>query len=35
MSSERLEACEEELKALLEELQSTISYQLPTKDGGK
>ena len=35
MSSERLEAYEEELKELLKELQSTVSYQLPTKDGGK
>ena len=35
MSSERLEAYEEELKELLKELQTTVSYQLPTKDGGK
>ena len=35
MSSERLEGYEEELKELIKELQTTVSYQLPTKDGGK
>ena len=34
MSSERLESIEDELKALLDQVQNSISYQLPTKVGG-
>lgn len=35
MSSERLESIEDELKALLDHVQNSITYQLPTKVGGK
>ena len=35
MTSERLEDYEEELKALLDEMQNAISYNIPTKYGGK
>ena len=34
MSSERLESIEDELKALLEQVQKSITYQLPSKVGG-
>lgn len=34
MSSERLESIEDELKALLEQVQRSITYQLPSKVGG-
>lgn len=34
MSSERLESLEDELKALLEQVQKSITYQLPSKVGG-
>lgn len=34
MSSERLESIEDELKAFLDQVQGSISYQLPTKVGG-
>ena len=35
MSSESLEQCERELRVILRELQSEISYQTPSKYGGK
>ena len=35
MSSERLENLEDELKALLDQVQNSITYQLPTKLGGE
>ena len=35
MSSERLESIEDEVKALLDQVQNSITYQLPTKSGGK
>lgn len=34
MSSEKLESIEDELKALLEQVQRSITYQLPSKVGG-
>ena len=34
MSSERLESMEDDLKALLEQVQRSITYQLPSKVGG-
>lgn len=33
MSSERLEEIEDELKALLDQVQNSVTYQLPTKVG--
>lgn len=35
MSSESLEECERELRVILRELQTEISYQIPSKYGGK
>lgn len=35
MSSERLENLEDELKALLDQVQNSVTYQLPTKVGGE
>ena len=35
MSSERLESIEDELKSVLDQVQNSITYQLPTKSGGK
>ena len=34
MSSEKLERCCDELKALLDNIQDSITYQLPKKLGG-
>ena len=34
MSSERFESIEDDLKALLEQVQRSITYQLPSKVGG-
>lgn len=35
MSSERLENLEDEVKALLDQVQNSITHQLPTKVGGE
>ena len=34
MSSEQLEDYEEELKALIEEIQDCLTYNMPRKEGG-